>query len=169
MAQITRRGTTVYTAGDLPPVGSEAPDCTLTGGDLKDVALSNWRGKQLVLNIFPSVDTPTCAESVRRFNLEAAKHKDIVIACISMDLPFAQKRFCAAEGIEQVVMLSAFRHHEFGDAKHYGVMIKDDVMSGLLSRAIVVIDANGKVQHAQQVHEVTEQPDYDAALAVCGK
>ncbi len=163
MAQIAFQGNPIQTAGTLPAVGSKAPDFQLTRSDLADISLANYQGKALVLNIFPSIDTPVCANSVRRFNQEATNRKDVVVLCVSKDLPFAQKRFCAAEGLDQVVTASEYKNTGFSDA--YGVRIADSVLAGLFSRAIVVIGADGTVVHSQQVPEITQEPDYAAALA----
>jgi thiol peroxidase len=163
MATITLRGNPVQTAGELPGVGSTAPDFSLTGTDMKDFTLKDFAGKRVVLNIFPSVDTGVCAASVRRFNEAATKLDNTVVLCVSQDLPFAQKRFCGAEGIENVTMGSSFRHPEF--AKAYGLAIADGGMAGLLSRAVVVLDASGKVAYTEQVPEIGQEPDYDKAIA----
>jgi thiol peroxidase len=163
MATVTIRGNAVHTTGDLPTVGTSAPDFTLTKADLTDVHLQDFAGKRLVLNIFPSVDTGVCAASVRRFNQEASQLTDTVVLCVSRDLPFALNRFCAAEGLTNVVTLSEVRDGSFGD--HYGVRLSDGKMAGLLSRAVVVIGADGKVTYTQQVPEITHEPDYSAVLA----
>lgn len=162
MAQITMRGNETNTVGELPAVGTLAPDFTLAGADLGAVTGAQFRGKPLLLNIFPSVDTPTCAMSVRTFNQRAAGD-GVVVLCVSNDLPFAQKRFCGAEGIENVTTASGFRD-SFGD--DYGVTIVDGPMTGLLARAVVVIDADGNVAYTELVREVADEPNYDAALAV---
>ncbi len=162
MAQITFKGTPINTIGDLPVKGATAPDFTLVKRDLSETSLADYKGKTLVLNIFPSIDTGVCAASVRKFNEKAAELTNTVVLCISMDLPFAQSRFCGAEGIQNVVTASAFRSN-FGD--HYGVNIADGPLTGLLSRAVVVIDAAGKVIYTEQVPEIAQEPDYDAALA----
>ncbi|TVR13058.1 MAG: thiol peroxidase [Planctomycetota bacterium] len=164
MAQITLKGTPVSTVGDLPSVGVAAPDFTLTKADLSDVSKSDLAGKRIVLNIFPSIDTPTCATSVRTFNAKAASLENTVVLCVSRDLPFAHGRFCGAEGIDAVHGASDFRHGSFGSA--YGVTIADGKLAGLFSRAVVVIDADGTVLHSQQVPEIADEPDYAAALAV---
>jgi thiol peroxidase len=161
MAQITLRGNQINTVGELPAVGSRAPGFTLTGMDLGEVSNSQFDGKPVLLNIFPSVDTPVCATSVRTFNERAAASGASVL-CVSNDLPFAQKRFCGAEGIESVASASAFRD-SFG--KDYGVTIVDGPMAGLLARAIVVIGADGNVAYTELVPEIAQEPDYDAALA----
>ncbi len=161
MADITLKGKAIHTAGTLPAVGSQAPDVSLTGLDLADKALSSFPGRR-VLNIFPSVDTSVCAMSVRTFNKRAAERPNVTVVNISMDLPFALKRFCGAEGIERAVTLSGFRS-DFG--QKFGVTIKDGGMAGLYSRAVVVLDEQGKVLHAEQVPEIGQEPNYDAALA----
>ena len=161
MAQITLRGNPINTVGDLPAVGSPAPAFALTGTDLGTVSLAQFSGKPVLLNIFPSVDTPVCATSVRKFN-EQASARGLTVLCVSKDLPFAMSRFCGAEGIENVISASAFRD-SFGE--DYGLTITDDPMAGLLGRAVVVIGADGKVAHAELVPEIAQEPDYDAALA----
>jgi thiol peroxidase len=163
MAQIKLKGNVIHTKGNLPAVGSQAPNFTLTKTDLSELNLKDLSGKKIVLNIFPSIDTPTCATSVRTFNKEAANLSDTVVICASADLPFAQARFCGAEGLNNVVPASDFRHKEFGDV--YGARIIDGPIAGLLSRAIVVIDANGRIAHTEQVAEVSHEPNYQAALA----
>ncbi|MBF0627927.1 MAG: thiol peroxidase [Magnetococcales bacterium] len=163
MSQITLKGNPIHTCGTLPAVGSTAPDFCLTGTDLADVTLGSFAGKRLVLNIFPSIDTAVCAMSVRRFNAEAAKLDNTVILCVSLDLPFAHKRFCGAEGLESVHSVSEMRARGFGEA--YGVRIVDGPLAGLLSRAVVVVDGAGKVVYTQQVPEIVEEPDYAAVLA----
>jgi thiol peroxidase len=163
MAQITFKGNPVHTAGTLPEKGSDAPGFSLVAPDLSMIALADFGGKKVVLNIFPSIDTSVCAASVRRFNVEAAKLENTVVLCISRDLPFAQKRFCAAEGIANVLIGSEFRDSAFSDA--YGVRMSDGPLAGLLSRAVVVIDEGGKVRYTEQVPEITEEPDYERALA----
>jgi len=162
MSQVTLKGSPVNTIGSLPEVGTKAPDFSLVGSNLGDVKNTDFTGKRLVLNIFPSLDTATCAASVRRFNVEAAKLTDTAVVCISKDLPFAHGRFCAAEGIENVVSASEFRGNAF--AKAYGVMITDSPLQGLLARAVVVLDKDGTVLHTQLVPEITEEPDYQSAL-----
>jgi thiol peroxidase len=161
MSQITLRGNPINTVGELPAVGSPAPAFNLTGADLGAVSNGQFSGKPVLLNIFPSVDTPVCATSVRTFN-ERAAGGGVSVVCVSKDLPFAQKRFCGAEGIENVTTASAFRD-SFGE--DYGVTITDGLMAGLLARAVVVIGADGNVAYAQLVPEIAEEPDYDAALA----
>lgn len=162
MAQITLQGNSIETSGDLPAVNSQAPLFTLTKTDLSDCVLGDFAGKTLVLNIFPSIDTPVCAASVRRFNQEVSSLADTVVLCVSADLPFAHQRFCEGEGLEDVIPLSDFRSDDFGS--DYGVAITSGPIAGLLARAIVVIDGSGKVTYTQQVPEITEEPDYDAVL-----
>lgn len=162
MAQITLKGNAVSTVGKLPATGTAAPSFTLVKSDLSEVGLADFTGKRVVLNIFPSLDTPVCAASVRRFNLEASSLPETVVLCISADLPFAHKRFCETEGIENVVSLSVFRSPEFG--KDYGVTMTDGPLKGILSRAVVIVDGEGKVIYTEQVPEITQEPDYEAAL-----
>ena len=161
MAQITLRGNPINTVGELPAVGSPAPGFTLTGTDLGEVGDGQFRGKPLLLNIFPSVDTPVCSASVRKFN-ESAAAGGVTVLNVSKDLPFAQKRFCGAEGIENVLSASAFRD-SFGE--DYGITITDGPMAGLLGRAVVVVGADGNVAYTELVPEIGQEPDYDAALA----
>ena len=163
MAQITLQGNPINTIGNLPELGSKAPEFTLVANDLSAKSLSDYKGKKIVLNIFPSLDTGTCAASVRRFNTEASKLENTVVLCISKDLPFAQARFCGAEGLEDVHNLSDFRTGEFG--KDYGVEIIDGPLAGLESRAVVVLNEEGNVVYTQQVPEIVDEPDYEAALA----
>ena len=163
MAQITLKGNPIHTGGFLPKVGETAKDFTLTKSDLSPVSLGEFKGKKVVLNIFVSIDTSVCAASVRWFNEEAGKLKDTVVLCISKDLPFAHGRFCAAEGLQNVITASDFRDSEFSDA--YGVRIIDGPLAGLLSRAIVVINEDGKVSYTEQVPEIGQEPDYEKALA----
>ncbi len=162
MAQITLQGNPLATFGDLPGLNTPAPAFTLTGTDLTEHSLNEYAGKWVVLNIFPSIDTPVCATSVRRFNQEAAALAGTVILCISADLPFAHQRFCGAEGLTGVISLSSFRSPEFG--RDYGVTITSPPLRGLLARAIVIIDPRGKVVYTQQVPEIKEEPEYAAAL-----
>ncbi|CAD0002380.1 thiol peroxidase [Flavobacterium chungangense] len=163
MASITLGGNPVHTSGELPAVGSQLADFSLVQNDLSVASLSNFAGKKLVLNIFPSVDTGTCATSVRTFNASASELENTIVLCISRDLPFAQKRFCGAEGLENVVNLSDFQDGSFG--KTNGLDIIDGPLKGLLSRAIIVVDADGKVVHTEQVAEIANEPNYEAALA----
>ena len=163
MANITFRGTPANTVGNLPAVGAAAPAFTLTAADLSDKTLADFAGKRKVLNIFPSVDTGVCAASVRHFNQDAGKLANTVVLCISADLPFAQARFCGAEGLSNVVMLSSFRNPEFRTA--YGVDLENGPLAGLCARAVVVLDENDQVLHSQLVSEIKDEPDYAAALA----
>jgi thiol peroxidase len=162
MAQITFKGNPTNTVGELPQVGSPAPDFKLTKSDLTDITLKDLRGKRVVLNIFPSIDTPVCASSVRKFNAEADKLANTVILCVSEDLPFAHSRFCAAEGLKNVVTASDFRTGELG--KKYGVEITNGPLAGLLARAVVVVDETGEVVYTEQVPEITREPNYANAL-----
>lgn len=164
MTTITLKGNAVETIGSLPAVGQTAPDFTLVTSALADITLSDYKGKRVVLNIFPSVDTPTCAMSVRTFNQQAASLDKTTVICVSADLPFALSRFCGAEGIDNVVTTSVFRNPAFG--RDYGVLITTGALKGLLSRAVVVINEKGQVVHAEQVGEIANEPDYQAALAV---
>jgi thiol peroxidase len=153
----------VHTVGELPSVGSPAPAFTLAGGDLSDVTLADFAGQRVVLNIFPSIDTKTCAMSVRRFNELAASMDNASVLNVSADLPFAQSRFCGAEGIDKVRSASTFRNPEFGDA--YGVRMADGRMAGLMARAVVVVDENGTVAYTELVPSIGQEPDYDSAIA----
>ena len=162
MANITLKGNPVKTVGNLPKIGTNAPNFTLTDVDLSSKKLSDFSGKKIILNIFPSVDTDTCATSVREFNKKVANLENTVVLCISKDLPFAQARFCGAEGIENVVMLSDFATGNFG--KEYGLEIADSPLAHLHSRAIVVIDEKGKVTYTEQVSEIVDEPNYEAAI-----
>lgn len=162
MATVTLKGNEIHTLGNLPGVGTTAPDFNLTKTDLSNSSLSDYRGKKVVLNIFHSIDTGTCAASVRQFNAEAAELENTVVLCISKDLPFAHTRFCGAEGIENLVMLSDFKEEKFGN--DYGLLYVDGPIQGLLARSIVVINEDGKVVHTEQVSEVVEEPNYKAAL-----
>jgi len=163
MASITLKGNPINTVGNLPEVGATAPDFNLTKTDLSDFSLSEFSGKTVILNIFPSLDTPTCAASVRKFNVEASKLDNTVVVCASVDLPFAHKRFCTTEGIENVVSASELRARAFGE--DYGVRIADGPLAGVFSRAVVVIDGSGKVKYTQQVPEIVDEPDYSAVLS----
>ena len=162
MATVTFLGNTVTTNGDLPAVGSAAPDFSLSDKDLKDLGLNDFPGKKRLLNIVPSLDTPTCAASTRKFNESLTGRDDAVALVISADLPFAQGRFCATEGLKNVVTLSMMRNKKF--AKNYGVLIKDGPLAGLTARAVVVIDEQGIVTYTQLVPEIADEPNYDAAL-----
>ncbi len=163
MATVTLKGNAIHTIGDLPALGAKAPELRgLVNGDLQDVSLATYRGKRKVLNIVPSLDTPTCAVSTRKFNEKAGRLPDTVVLVVSCDLPFAAKRFCATEGLANVVPLSLMRSREF--AKDYGVLLVDGPLAGLTARAVVVLDANDQVVHQQLVPEIAQEPDYDAAL-----
>ena len=162
MSTVTLKGNTVQVGGNLPSVGAVAPDFKLTAGDLKDVSLKDYAGKRKVLNIYPSIDTPTCAMSTRKFNEKAGSLANTVVLCIAADLPFAMSRFCAAEGLKNVVTLSTFRAPAF--AKTYGVALESGPLAGLTARAVVVLDENNKVAHTELVSEIANEPNYDAAL-----
>lgn len=166
MAQTALGGNPVQTTGDLPAVGSAAPSFTLTGNDLSAVTSADMAGKRVVLNIFPSVDTPTCATSVRTFNERAAALENTTVLCVSSDLPFAQGRFCGAEGISNVQTVSTFKNPEF--MSDYGVGLADGKLEGLCARAVVVLDESGNVVHQQLVAEIADEPDYDAAISALG-
>lgn len=163
MAAITLGGNPINTSGSLPSVGSKAPDFSLVKEDLSTVTLADFAGSKLVLNIFPSVDTGTCATSVRTFNAKASELQNTKVLCISRDLPFAQKRFCGAEGLENVINLSDFKNGNFG--KDYGLEIADSVFAGLHSRVVIIIDENGILKYTEQVSEIANEPNYEAALA----
>jgi thioredoxin-dependent peroxiredoxin len=163
MATVTLQGNTCNTNGELPAVGSKAPDFHLVDGKLNDVRLADYAGKQILMNIVPSLDTPTCAISTKKFNEHARANANTAILVISADLPFAQGRFCGAEGIENVVPLSLMRSRAF--AKDYGVLITDGPLAGITARAVVVVGADGRVKYTQLVGEIGDEPDYDAALA----
>lgn len=163
MASITLGGNPIHTSGELPKVGTKLADFTLVKNDLSTATLSDFAGTNLVLNIFPSIDTGTCATSVRTFNATASQLENTKVLCISRDLPFAQKRFCGAEGIENVVNLSDFKDGSFG--KTNGLEIADGVLAGLHSRCIIVVDASGSVLYTEQVPEIANEPNYEAALA----
>ena len=163
MAQTALGGNTVNTVGDLPAVGSAAPEFVLTGSDLGTLSSGDYEGQQVVLNIFPSIDTATCATSVRTFNERAATLDNTAVVCVSADLPFAHGRFCGAEGIENVTTASTFKNPEF--MSDFGVGMVDGPLAGLCARAVVVLDASGTVVHNELVPEIANEPDYDAALA----
>jgi Peroxiredoxin len=164
MATVTLKGEVkIKVGGELPVVGSVAPAFTLVKGDLSETTLADYKGKKVLLNIFPSIDTGVCAASVRQFNKDAVALDNTVVLGVSVDLPFAAGRFCAAEGIENVVTVSAFRNPEF--AKSYGVLMEDGPLKGLLARSVVVVGADGKVLYTELVPEVTQEPNYTAALA----
>jgi len=163
MATVTLKGNPIHTSGELPAAGASAPDFKLTTTDLKDVSLADFKGKKKILNIVPSLDTPTCATSTRKFNESGGKLKDTVVLVVSADLPFAMKRFCTTEGLANVVSLSMIRGKAF--AKDYGVLLQDGPLAGLTARAVVVLDANDKVVYRELVPEIGQEPNYDAALA----
>ncbi|SHI30825.1 thiol peroxidase [Aquimarina spongiae] len=162
MATITLQGTEIHTIGTLPEVGQKAPDFELVNTDLSTSKLSDYQGQKVVLNIFPSIDTGICAASVRAFNKEASDLSNTKVLCVSRDLPFAQGRFCGAEGLENVINQSDFKTGQFG--KDYGVEIVDGPMQGLHSRAVVVVDENGTIAYAEQVPEIAQEPNYEAAI-----
>ncbi|MFJ2193958.1 thiol peroxidase [Kitasatospora sp. NPDC087861] len=164
MAQVTLKGNPVQVGGALPQPGSQAPAFTLVGEGLADRSLKDFAGKRKVLNIFPSIDTPTCATSVRTFNAQAASLDNTVVLCISADLPFAQARFCGAEGLDSVQTLSTLRGRDFHE--NYGVALTDGPLAGLTARAVVVLDENDTVLHTELVAEIADEPNYEAALAV---
>ena len=167
MATVTLKGTAFHTYGDLPSVGTSAPSFSLVKTDLSETTLNEFAGKNVILNIFPSLDTPTCAMSVRRFNADASAKPNTSVLCISMDLPFAAARFCSTEGLARVIPASAFRAAEFG--RQYGVLLTDGPLAGLLARAVLVISESGKVIHTELVPEIVNEPNYDAALSALDK
>lgn len=162
MAKITLKGNPIETIGQLPAKGAKAPAFSLVGTNLANVTLESFAGKNVVLNIFPSIDTPVCAASTRRFNKVAGETENSVVLCISADLPFAHSRFCEVEGLKNVIPLSVFRNQDFGTA--YGVTITTGPLTGLLSRALVIIDKAGNIAYTEQIPEIAQEPDYDAAL-----
>jgi thiol peroxidase len=162
MATVQFKGNDVQTNGQLPAVGSVAPDFVLVGSALQDIKLSDYKGKTVVLNIFPSIDTGTCAASVRKFNQVAASKPNTVVICISKDLPFAQSRFCGAEGIENVITVSDFRAGSFDT--DYGVLLVDGPLKGLLARSVVVVDENGNVSYNELVSEIVNEPNYEISV-----
>ena len=166
MAEITLQGNPIHTNGELPAVGSQAPDFRLVDGELNDRTLADYRGKKKLLNIVPSLDTPVCAESTRKFNEAVAGRDDVVVLIVSADLPFAQSRFCTGEGLENVIPLSMMRDRNF--AKDYGVLITDGPLAGITARAVVVLDENDKVVYTELVPEIAQEPDYDAAIRALG-
>jgi thiol peroxidase len=163
MATITLKGNPIHTTGELPAIGAQAPNFSLVTTDLQDVSLAAYAGKKKLLNIVPSLDTGVCATSTRKFNESAGKLENTVVLVISADLPFASGRFCAAEGLKNVVALSMMRSRQF--AKDYGVLISDGPLAGITARAVLVLDAEDKVIYRQLVHEIGQEPDYDQALA----
>jgi len=164
MALITLQGNEIHTNGDIPAVGNKAPDFVLVNGEMANVTLENFKGKKKLLNIVPSLDTPVCQTSTRRFNDSAKQKQDVVFLTVSADLPFAMGRFCSSEKLENVIPLSMMRSRNF--AKDYGVLIEDGPLAGITARAVVVLDENDKVIYSQLVGEIAEEPDYDSALAV---
>jgi len=162
MAITKLKGNEIRTCGALPVVGDTAPNFLLTNNDLKDVSLQNFLGSKLILNIFPSLDTPVCSMSVRKFNSEAENLPQTKVLCISRDLPFAQKRFCGAEGLDNVITLSEMRDNDFSDA--YGVGIIEGPMQGLMARVVIILDKKGTVRYVQLVPEITQEPDYEDVL-----
>lgn len=162
MATVTLKGNQIHTAGDLPAVGSKAPDFKLVNGELADLSLASFKGKRKILNIVPSLDTAVCATSTRKFNEKAGSLPNTVVLVVSADLPFASKRFCVAEGLQNVVPLSLMRTRDFG--KDYGVLLTDGPLAGITARAVVVLDEHDKVIYSQLVPEITQEPDYAAAL-----
>ena len=163
MATVTLGGNPIHTNGELPKTGSKAPDFKLVNTDLSIATQADFAGSKVVLNIFPSIDTGTCATSVRTFNAKASTLANTKVLCISRDLPFAQKRFCVAEGLENVINLSDFNTGSFG--KDYGLEITDSVLAGLHSRVVIVLDENGIINYAEQVPEIADEPNYENALA----
>lgn len=163
MATITLQGNEIHTNGNLPAIGTQAPDFILVDGELNNKKLSDYSGKKVIMNIVPSLDTPVCALTTKKFDEHAGNHKDTVILIISADLPFAQGRFCGQEGLENVVPLAMMRSRNF--AKDYGVLIEDGPLAGITARAIVVLNAQGEVLHTEMVGEIKDEPDYEAALA----
>ncbi|MFA8298631.1 MAG: thiol peroxidase [Hyphomicrobiales bacterium] len=164
MAQVTLQGNPINTKGNLPKVGDVAPAFTLVKNDLHPVSLSDFKGKKVVLNIFPSLDTEICATSVRQFNSQAEKIDNTVVICISKDLPFAMGRFCTTEGLKNVIPASGFRDHSFGEA--YGTLLVDGPLAGLEARAVVIVDEEGKVAYTELVAEIAQEPNYEAALNI---
>lgn len=164
METVYFKGTPCHTYGSVPAVGTKAPCFTLVTKDLSEITCRDFEGKRVVLNVFPSLDTPVCAMSVRRFNEMAAKVSDVAVVCVSMDLPFAMSRFCSAEGIDKVVAASAFRSPKFGE--EYGLQLVDGPLAGLLTRAVIILDTDRTVIYSDLVDEITHEPDYDGALRV---
>jgi len=162
MATTKFKGTDVHTNGNLPVVGSQAPDFKLVGSGLQEIHLSDYKGKRVLLNIFPSLDTGTCATSVRKFNKWVSEKENVVVICVSKDLPFAQSRFCGAEGLDNVITASDFRYHTF--ATDYGVLLTDGPLQGLMSRAVVAVDENGKVLYTELVSEIVNEPSYEISV-----
>ncbi|HAB64689.1 MAG TPA: thiol peroxidase [Pseudomonas sp.] len=163
MTEVTHKGNPIQVAGNFPQAGQKAAPFSLVGGDLSDVTLASFAAKRKILNIFPSIDTPTCATSVRKFNAQANELANTVVLCISADLPFAQKRFCGSEGLDNVINLSTMRGREF--LENYGVLIASGPLAGVSARAVVVLDEQDQVLHSELVAEIGSEPDYDAAIA----
>lgn len=164
MATITLKGNPMQTSGDLPEVGKAAPDFTVTKTDLSDLRLKDLRGKRVILNVFPSLDTPVCSKTVRTFNEQASQLNNTSILCISADLPFAQKRFCTTENLNGVIPVSVFRNPSF--AEQYGLAIISGPLLGLLARAVIVVDEKGKITYTELINEVSHEPNYQAAIQV---
>ena len=164
MAQITLQGNAINTIGNLPKVGEKAAEFNLVKNNLGEAKLNDYKGKKVILNIFPSIDTPVCAASVRKFNAELNNMQNTAVLCISRDLPFAQARFCGAEGLDNVITLSEMKGDKF--SKTYGVQIVDGPMTGLMARSVVIIDEQGKVIYTELVPEIAQEPNYDKALAI---
>jgi thiol peroxidase len=162
MATVKFKGTDVQSNGQLPVLGSQAPEFTLVGSALQEIKLADYKGKRVLLNIFPSLDTGTCAASVRKFNKWVSEKENVVVVCVSKDLPFAQSRFCGAEGLENVVTASDFRYNSF--ANDYGVLLTDGPLKGLMTRSVVAIDENGKVLYIELVSEIVEEPSYEISV-----
>jgi len=162
MATVKFKGSDVQTNGQLPSVGTQAPDFTLIGSGLQEIHLSDYKGKRVLLNIFPSLDTGTCAMSVRKFNKWVSEKENVVVICVSKDLPFAQGRFCGAEGLDKVITASDFRFHNF--ATDYGVLLTDGPLEGLMARSVVAIDENGKVLYTELVSEIVNEPSYEISV-----
>lgn len=163
MANLTFKQNPITTNGNLPNIGEKAPDFSLIDTNLAEISLANFVGKKIIFNIFPSIDTPVCASQLKTFNKEIARFDNVILLFASLDLPFAYNRFCAAEGIDNTVTTSDYRHHSL--AKNYGVMMNDGALAGLYARAVLVLDENHHVTYCELVHEVTDEPDYNAALA----
>jgi len=162
MSSITLKGTPIHTSGELPKTGTHAPDFLLTKTDLSDVSLQTYAGKTVILNIFPSIDTPVCAASVRKFNQEVSAIPDTAVLCVSRDLPFALKRFCGAENLNNVIPVSELRNQDFG--YRYGLRITDGPLAGLIARAVVIINKKGIIIYTQLVPEIAQEPDYNSAI-----
>ena len=162
MATVKFKGSDVHSIGKLPEIGSKAPEFVLVGSDLQEIHLSDYKGKRVLLNIFPSLDTSTCATSVRKFNKWVSEKENVVVICISKDLPFAQGRFCGAEGLDKVITASDFRYNTF--ANDYGVLLTDGPLKGLMARSVVALDENGKVLYTELVSEITTEPNYEITV-----